>query len=216
MWDVLKDTIFYNTGVYTHTLESLWDLWRNTDNICTSVDQYVDDYFAAQIKDCGELLFDYDYNVKYFTAYVGEQGGQASYADIEAMHGTRIEYVRDWMTKRVYFFDGVFKYANAMNVQPYNYKGTFSVDTLLTKLKENRVMPSAVNISIADSGTTKTTISVSGGFEFSTKTYLRTQNDVSIENARFIVLDRNIETYDSTEGIIALMASTRDHFNETG
>lgn len=126
MWDVLRDTIFYNTGVYTHTLESLWDLWRNTDNICTSVDQYVDDYFAAQIKDCGELLFDYDYNVKYFTAYVGEQGGQASYADIEAMHGTRIEYVRDWMTKRIYFFDGVFKYANAMNIQPYNYKGTFS------------------------------------------------------------------------------------------
>lgn len=90
------------------------------------------------------------------------------------------------------------------------------IKALLTKLKENRVMPSAVNISIADSGTTKTTISVSGGFEFSTKTYLRTQNDVSIENARFIVLDRNIETYDSTEGIIALMASTRDHFNETG
>lgn len=126
MWDVFRDTIFYNTGIFDSTLEALWDLWRNNDSICKDVNDYVDNYFAAQTKNCGELLFNYDYNVKYFTAYVGEQGGAASYANIEALHGTRIEFVRDWLRKRVYFFDGVFKYANANNIQPYNYKGTFS------------------------------------------------------------------------------------------
>nr|DAT72373.1 MAG TPA: leucine-rich repeat protein [Crassvirales sp.] len=126
MWDVFRDTIFYNTGIFDSTLEALWDLWRNNDSICKDINDYVDNYFAAQTKNCGEFLFNYDYNVKYFTAYVGEQGGAASYANIEALHGTRIEFVRDWLRKRVYFFDGVFKYANANNIQPYNYKGTFS------------------------------------------------------------------------------------------
>lgn len=126
MWDVFRDTIFYNTGIFDSTLEALWDLWRNNATICKDVNDYIDNYFAAQTKNCGELLFDYDYNVKYFTAYVGEQGGAASYANIEALHGTRIEFVRDWLRKRIYFFDGVFKYANANNIQPYNYKGTFS------------------------------------------------------------------------------------------
>lgn len=126
MWDVLRDTVFANTGVYDNSLEGLWDLWRNNDNICKDINNYVDNYFAAQTVNCGELLFNYDYNVKYLTAYVGEAGGEASYANIEFLHGTRIEYVRDWLKKRVWFFDGVFKYSNAANIQPYNNKGTFS------------------------------------------------------------------------------------------
>lgn len=126
MWDVLRDTVFANTGVYDNSLEGLWDLWRNNDNICKDINNYVDNYFAAQTANCGELLFNYDYNVKYLTAYVGEAGGEASYANIEFLHGTRVEYVRDWLKKRVWFFDGVFKYSNAANIQPYNNKGTFS------------------------------------------------------------------------------------------
>lgn len=126
MWDVLRDTVFANTGVYDNSLEGLWDLWRNNNNICKDINNYVDNYFAAQTVNCGELLFNYDYNVKYLTAYVGEAGGEASYANIEFLHGTRVEYVRDWMKKRVWFFDGVFKYSNAANIQPYNNKGTFS------------------------------------------------------------------------------------------
>lgn len=126
MWDVLRDTIFANTGVFDSSLETLWDLWRNNDNIAKDTNNYIDNYFAAQTKDCGELLFNYDYNVKYLTAYVGEAGGAASYANIEFLHGTRVEYVRDWLKKRVWFFDGVFKYNNPSNIQPYNNKGTFS------------------------------------------------------------------------------------------
>lgn len=126
MWDVLRDTIFANTGVFDSSLETLWDLWRNNATVCKDINDYIDNYFAAQTKDCGELLFNYDYNVKYLTAYVGESGGQPSYANIEFLHGTRVEYVRDWMKKRIWFFDGVFKYSNAANIQPYNNKGTFS------------------------------------------------------------------------------------------
>ena len=126
MWDVLRDSIFINTGIFDSSLEELWDLWRNNANISKDVNHYIDEYFSAQTKSCGELLFNYDYNVKYLTAYVSEAGGSASYANIEFLHGTRVEYVRDWLKKRWWFFDGVFRYNNVSNLQPYNTKGTFS------------------------------------------------------------------------------------------
>ena len=126
MWDVLRDSIFINTGIFDSSLEELWDLWRNNANISKDVNHYIDEYFSAQTKSCGELLFNYDYNVKYLTAYVSEAGGSASYANIEFLHGTRVEYVRDWLKKRWWFFDGVFRYNNVSNLQPYNTKGAFS------------------------------------------------------------------------------------------
>lgn len=126
MWDVFRDSIFINTGVYDSTFETLWELWRNNANVIKDVNHYIDNYFAAQTRDCGELLYNYDYNVKYLTAYITEEGGTPSYANIEFLHGTRVEYVRDWLKKRWWFFDGVFRYANVSNLQPYNTKGTFS------------------------------------------------------------------------------------------
>lgn len=126
MWDVLRDSIFINTGVYDSSLNQIWDLWRNNANIGYDSDHYIDNYYAAQTKNCGELLFDYDYNVKYLTAYVSEEGGSKSYANIEFLHGTRVEFVRDWIKKRWWFFDGVFQYDNVANLQPYNTRGSFS------------------------------------------------------------------------------------------
>lgn len=126
MWDVLRDSIFINTGVFDSSLERLWDLWRNNSNVAKDSNHYVDNYFAAQMKNCGELLYNYDYNIKYLTAYVSEAGGGASYANVEFLHGTRVEYVRDWLKKRWWFFDGVYRYSNVSNLQPYNTKGAFS------------------------------------------------------------------------------------------
>lgn len=126
MWDVFRDSMFINTGVFDSSFEELWDLWRNNANVSKDANHYVDNYFAAQMKNCGELLYDYDYNVKYLTAYVGQSGGSPSYGNIEFLHGTRVEYVRDWLKKRWWFFDGVFGYSNVSNLQPYNTKGGFA------------------------------------------------------------------------------------------
>lgn len=37
MWDVLRDSIFINTGIFDSSLEELWDLWRNNANISKDV-----------------------------------------------------------------------------------------------------------------------------------------------------------------------------------
>lgn len=126
MWDVFRNSIFINTGVFDSSYEEMWDLWRNNSNIIKDYNHYIDEYFAYQTRFCGELLFNYDYNVKYLTAYVSESGGGSSYANIEFLHGTRTKFVRDWLKKRWWFFDGVYRYANVANLQPYNTKGAFS------------------------------------------------------------------------------------------
>lgn len=126
LWDVLRDTRFINTGVYSGAgYNALWETWRSVDSLLKNANYYVDDYFSIQTKNCGELLYNYDYKVKYLTKYTKDGDSSASYANIEFLHGPRVEFVRDWLKKRYYFMDGVFFYSNSALIQPYNEKGAF-------------------------------------------------------------------------------------------
>ena len=158
LWNVLRDVIFKNTGVYQGPdLNTLWANWRNTESLTKNSDYFIDTYFASQTKECGELLYNYDYNIKYLTKYVGESGGAASYANITFLHGTRVEFVRDWLKKRFMFFDGVFYYSNSSYIVPYNEKGAFScggAETSNPKLtvKTNTPLIFTVNIGQSAAG----------------------------------------------------------------
>lgn len=126
LWDVLRDTRFINTGVYPSAgYNSLWETWRSVETLLKEANYYVDNYFSIQTKNCGELLYNYDYKVKYLTKYTKDGDSSATYANIEFLHGPRVEFVRDWLKKRYYFMDGVFFYANSALIQPYNEKGAF-------------------------------------------------------------------------------------------
>ena len=126
LWDVLRDVAFTNTGVYQGgDYNSLWRDWRNGETLLKSPEYFIDNYFGAQTKDCGELIYNYDYKVKYLTKYQKDIDTPASYANIEFLHGTRLNYVRDWLSKRYFFMDGVFMYDNPDNIYPYNEKGAF-------------------------------------------------------------------------------------------
>ena len=126
LWDVLRDSRFISTGVYSGSDHNgLWDLWRTNSTLLTSSSMFVEDYFSSQTKNCGELLYNYDYCVKYLTKYQKDDDSPASYANIEFLHGTRNDFVRDWLKKRLYFMDGVFLFANNNVIYPYNEKGSF-------------------------------------------------------------------------------------------
>lgn len=126
LWDVLRDSRFINTGVYSgNEYNGLWDAWRNRDSLLKNSEYFLNTYFSTQTKDCGELLYNFDYKVKYLTKYSNREGAAASYANIEFLHGTRQEFVRDWLKKRFLFLDGVFYYNNNSNIFPYNEKGAF-------------------------------------------------------------------------------------------
>lgn len=88
--------------------------------------------------------------------------------------------------------------------------------SLLMMLKDMKIPASAVNISIANSNNSSSTVSINSGFEFSSKLYLRTSDILSLENTRFIVLERNLETHDQTNAVTNLIEATRKHYEETG
>ena len=152
LWNVLRDQIFINTGVNNGlTYNSIWSEWRKKEKVINSANYFVDNYFSSQTKECGELLYNYDYKVKYLTKYASKEGAIPTYANVSFLHGTRTEYVRDWLKKRFYFFDGVYLYSDADHPFPYNTKGTFSCGGALNanpvlKVKCNTPMIFTVNI----------------------------------------------------------------------
>lgn len=152
LWDVLRSPVFINTGINNGlTYSGIWNDWRRTSNLINDANYFIDNYFSSQTKECGELLFAYDYKIKYLTKYISQGSSIPSYANVTFLHGTRTEYVRDWLKKRFYFFDGVYMYNNADHPFPYNTKGTFSCGGALSsnpilKVKCNTPMIFTVNI----------------------------------------------------------------------
>nr|DAX10919.1 MAG TPA: hypothetical protein [Bacteriophage sp.]DAY68854.1 MAG TPA: hypothetical protein [Caudoviricetes sp.] len=48
MWDVLRDSRFISTGVYSGSdYNGLWDLWRTNSSLLTSSSMFVENYFSA-------------------------------------------------------------------------------------------------------------------------------------------------------------------------
>lgn len=134
LWDVLRDDRFISTGTYELTYEKIWDLWRinskliggDPSNNINGSKIFVDEYFSSQTEGCGELLYNYDYRIKYLTKYKKPDAAVATYGNVQFLHGTRNDYVRDWLAKRITFFDGVFMYSNGNVIHPYNDIGAFS------------------------------------------------------------------------------------------
>ena len=143
LWDVLRDQRFIGTGSNDeYTYERVWQTFRTNPNIIgtntvtglTGAESFINNFFSAQTAGCGELLYNYDYRVKYLTKYYTQSfvGGQwvtsdkATYGNVQFLHGTREDYVRDWLGKRMIFMDGVFKYADPSVTYPYNNIGAFS------------------------------------------------------------------------------------------
>lgn len=122
LWDVLRSTPFLQGTNYGLTYETVWNTWRSK-SILNSADVFINDFFSSQTRGCGQLLYNYDYKIKYLTKYVKQDDTVASYANVEFLHGTRADYVRDWLKKRFTFFDGVFQYNNNDVPLPYNTIG---------------------------------------------------------------------------------------------
>lgn len=193
LWDVLRDTRFINTGVYTgSTYDQLWDLWRTNQTLLASADLFVENYFASQTVNCGELLYNYDYKVKYLTKYQKDSETPAAYANIEFLHGTRNNFVRDWIKKRLTFMDGVFSFANNNVIYPYNEKGSFkcggseSNNAELT-IKMNSPAIFSVNIGNSSGGETRyfidenveTTIRLASLSSFNTQITINNMSEIS-------------------------------------
>jgi hypothetical protein len=130
LWNIFRTTKsdgspsdFVSSGKYLGDLyEATWHILRQEDSPLSNQDLFID-MFTEQTKDCGELLYNLDYNVKYLTKYTTFSGAEA-YGNIEMLHGDRVEYIRNWLKDRFYYLDGIFEVPNTTdNKRPYYVRG---------------------------------------------------------------------------------------------
>ena len=117
LWNILRSNVAPSLITDIATYEKIWGEIRNS--YLTTSDRFVD-IMVNKMGNCGELLYNQDYTEKYITSANG------SYGNINMLHGTRFERIRQWLSNRFYFLDGVFAIASNNNVNmPYYNRGTF-------------------------------------------------------------------------------------------
>lgn len=154
LWEILRNANFLKVSSMASydDYEELWAGWRNGDLTISETnenggtvsidgfdaDNFIEYYFIGQTRDVGELLYDADYREKYLTKFINsikdkdgnyvDKNASSTYANINFLHGNRIEYARDWFKKRIYFLDGVFNLSNNNlgSKSPYLQKFGFS------------------------------------------------------------------------------------------
>ena len=134
LWNIMRHEAFEGPlrAVQVRTYQSSWEILRKntngTDKLLYSPDNFVR-LMEVQMKDCGELLFNFDYNNKYLYKFeVVKNGNTVTLNKINGqqmniLHGDRVEYVRQWLDERLNFFDGVFmvSYLNNNNISTSNF-----------------------------------------------------------------------------------------------
>lgn len=147
-----------NTGTKPSTnYRKIWEDIRKT--ILKNPNDFIEGYYIKQNKNVGEIIFNYDYDIKYVNDEYNlllnpTSNGTTS---INFLHGNRVNYVRDWFTKHIYFLDGVFDikcnapitsetielYGNAAGSGYYgiNSTGNITTDSNFNSVSENVICP---------------------------------------------------------------------------
>ena len=123
LWNIIRNlkTVAYTEhkeGYYSENYRSMWDKLRTT--FLRNPESFINNYYMKHNSNVGGILFNMDYDVKYINDAISKINGkdinsnasadQASkfYSSISLLHGDRINFIKDWFPKHVYFLDGVF------------------------------------------------------------------------------------------------------------
>lgn len=98
-------------------------------------DWFMDKYFINQMKDCGPLLFNYDYKLKYLLQFDNSTEIHVTSA-YSKLHGRKIASTRAWLNKHIKFLDSVFYWRdNTQNVQGRSNVNTSGSNTVINTVK---------------------------------------------------------------------------------
>lgn len=91
---------------------------RNNTEYTNFTDFFIDKYYVAQTGECGPLLFNYDYKLKYLLQFTNDSFNSTK--DLTKLHGRKIAYARDWLKTHMIFLDSLFYWRD--NQQTLNFK----------------------------------------------------------------------------------------------
>lgn len=80
-------------------------------------DFFIDNYYIKQTKNCGPLLFNYDYKLKYLLQFSDDSYGNTK--DLTKLHGRKIAYARDWLKKHIQFMDSLFYWRDSSQTMTF-------------------------------------------------------------------------------------------------
>ena len=86
------------------------------------VDYFIEEYYIKQTGECGPLLFNYDYKLKYLLQFTGDTF--VSSKDLTKLHGRKIAYARAWLKEHILFLDSVFHWRD--NSQTMLFRNNFN------------------------------------------------------------------------------------------
>ena len=93
------------------------------------VEYFINDYYIKQVKDCGPLLFNYDYKLKYLLQFKDDTYNNTK--DLTKLHGRKIAYTKDWLNKHILFLDSLYYWRDSSQVMNFlnnlNSKGSNTV-----------------------------------------------------------------------------------------
>lgn len=101
-WDDFRETI-YNKA--------------NAAGYKDIAEYFVNEFYLKQTGDCGPLLFNLDYKLKYLVQFTDDKYSNTKH--LSKLHGRKAAYTLDWLRKHILFLDSVFYWRNT--TQKFNY-----------------------------------------------------------------------------------------------
>lgn len=136
------------------------------------VEWYINEYFAKQTGNCGSLIFNYDYKLKYLLKFTGNSFDADKAKNLSKLHGRKISYTRDWLTKHIRFLDSLYAWRDTSQ--------TININNDINTQGSNKVLNTPEEFSI----TTNTPLLVYNAIGDNVKTYyFCLQNKETIVNA---------------------------------
>lgn len=129
---------------YWYQLRIKMDELANAAGYTDFADYFIDEFYIKQTKNCGSLIFNYDYKLKYLLQFRGNEYTVAK--DLSKLHGRKIAVARDWLKKHIAFMDSLFYWRD--NKQTLNFKNDLDSRASNTVLNTPESFPMKSNTPI--------------------------------------------------------------------
>lgn len=120
--------------------DDTWTLFNKKPN--NIAEWFMWKYFIPQVDSCGSILFNIDYETKYFIEREFDNTWTVDMNSMHKLHGRSIGYRTNWLSKRIQFFDTYFNARQtSVNVKglTFSYNGNNSSDNQSSPIKSDAI-----------------------------------------------------------------------------
>lgn len=114
---LMRNKLGINEVAGTSAYAYYWDDFRTTLYTAAnkagykdSAEYFVNEFYLKQTGECGPLLFNLDYKLKYLVQFTDDKYSNTKH--LSKLHGRKAAYTLDWLRKHILFLDSVFYWRN--------------------------------------------------------------------------------------------------------